>query len=139
MVVLVHELCVYLDFMAFQFNSSFEHSGNLRTELQNLATCDLNIEKSYLVRPPVHLLYHNFLIHAKVDFSKQIINWVTSMGYSLIDINLYPKASAPATTPMHKVTVAAPMWTLQTAHGDVAISLQSAGRPRAQRPLLCLG
>ncbi|KAL1759399.1 hypothetical protein FB107DRAFT_270971 [Schizophyllum commune] len=67
MVVLVHEF------------------GNLRTELQNLATCDLNIEKSYLV-----------------DFSKQIINWVTSMGYSLIDINLYPKASAPATTPMHK-------------------------------------
>ncbi|KAL1748791.1 hypothetical protein HDZ31DRAFT_29029 [Schizophyllum fasciatum] len=67
MVVLVHEF------------------GNLRTELQNLATCDLNIERSYLV-----------------DFSKQIMTWVRSMGYSLIDINLYPKANAPATAPMHR-------------------------------------
>ncbi|KAF9268927.1 histone deacetylase complex protein [Marasmius fiardii PR-910] len=53
----------------------FAHEfGNLRTELASAATCDVNLERSYLL-----------------DFSKELITWVKSEGYSLLDINLFPK------------------------------------------------
>ncbi|KAG7440019.1 uncharacterized protein BT62DRAFT_1051767 [Guyanagaster necrorhizus] len=54
--------------------------GNLRTELESSATCNLELERSYLV-----------------DFSKDFIAWVKKQGYSLLDINQFPKPfAAPA-------------------------------------------
>ncbi|THV08047.1 histone deacetylase clr3 [Dendrothele bispora CBS 962.96] len=54
--------------------------GNLRTELESSITCDLQLERSYLI-----------------DFSKDLIGWIKSEGYALLDINLYPKP-VPMTT-----------------------------------------
>jgi len=55
----------------------FAHEfGNLRMELESSATCDVHMERSYLI-----------------DFSKDLITWVKNAGYSLVDINLYPKPS----------------------------------------------
>ncbi|KAF8973205.1 histone deacetylase complex protein [Flammula alnicola] len=51
--------------------------GNLRMELESSATCDVQLERSYLI-----------------DFSKELVAWVRDEGYSLLDANLYPK---PAT------------------------------------------
>ncbi|KAF9462480.1 histone deacetylase clr3 [Collybia nuda] len=48
--------------------------GNLRLELQSSATCDVELERSYLI-----------------DFSKQLVAWVRKEGYSLLDANLFPK------------------------------------------------
>ncbi|KAF9475778.1 histone deacetylase complex protein [Pholiota conissans] len=48
--------------------------GNLRLELESSATCDANLERSYLI-----------------DFSKQLVSWIKEEGYSLLDANLYPK------------------------------------------------
>ncbi|KAH9481512.1 Histone deacetylase clr3 [Psilocybe cubensis] len=53
--------------------------GNLRLELESSTTCDVHLERSYLI-----------------DFSKELVGWVKSEGYSLLDANLYPK---PSTTP----------------------------------------
>ncbi|KAJ3751692.1 histone deacetylase complex protein [Lentinula raphanica] len=51
--------------------------GNLRLELESTMTCDLNLERSYLL-----------------DFSKDLMRWINSEGYALLDINLYPKPFA---------------------------------------------
>ncbi|KAF8897049.1 histone deacetylase complex protein [Gymnopilus junonius] len=51
--------------------------GNLRLELESSATCDAHLERSYLI-----------------DFSKDLIGWVRSQGYSLLDANLFPKPVA---------------------------------------------
>ncbi|KII92267.1 hypothetical protein PLICRDRAFT_172376 [Plicaturopsis crispa FD-325 SS-3] len=59
MVVLVHEF------------------GNLRVEISNSATCDVELEHSY-----------------HVDFSKRLIEWVTEEGHSLLDVNLFPRPFA---------------------------------------------
>lgn len=48
--------------------------GNLRVELESALLCNLHEEHSYMV-----------------DFSKQLIERVTSSGYALLDVNLYPK------------------------------------------------
>ncbi|KAF5393270.1 hypothetical protein D9757_000628 [Collybiopsis confluens] len=48
--------------------------GNLRLELESIMTCDLNLERSYLL-----------------DFSKELMRWINAEGYALIDVNLYPK------------------------------------------------
>lgn len=67
-------------------------SGNLRLELDSSASCDVHLERSYLVRWNRHILKisssdSNF----QIDFSKQLVGWVKSEGYSLLDANLYPK------------------------------------------------
>ncbi|KAF8633266.1 hypothetical protein AX17_004442 [Amanita inopinata Kibby_2008] len=54
--------------------------GNLRFELDSSATCNVEMERSYLL-----------------DTSKELINWVKKEGYGLLDINLYPK---PVTSPL---------------------------------------
>ncbi|KAF5372924.1 hypothetical protein D9758_001743 [Tetrapyrgos nigripes] len=59
--------------------------GNLRTELESSVTCNLNLERSYLL-----------------DFSKELIGWVKSEEYALLDINLYPKAVPPTTTSLKR-------------------------------------
>ncbi|KAJ4483351.1 histone deacetylase complex protein [Lentinula aciculospora] len=48
--------------------------GNLRLELESAMTCDLDLERSYLL-----------------DFTKELMRWINGEGYALIDINLYPK------------------------------------------------
>jgi histone deacetylase 6 len=48
--------------------------GNLRVELQSVMTCNVQVESSYLI-----------------DFSKELISWVKREGYSLLDVNLFPK------------------------------------------------
>jgi len=50
--------------------------GNLRLELESSATCDVHLERSYLI-----------------DFSKELIAWVKKEGFSLLDSNLFPKPS----------------------------------------------
>ncbi|KAF9501558.1 hypothetical protein BDN71DRAFT_1501269 [Pleurotus eryngii] len=49
-------------------------SGNIRAELDASARCDLELEKSYLI-----------------DYSKQLIDWARGEGFSILDINSYPK------------------------------------------------
>ncbi|KAF8806401.1 histone deacetylase complex protein [Phlegmacium glaucopus] len=49
--------------------------GNLRLELESSATCDVHLERSYLI-----------------DFSKELIAWVKKEGFSLLDANLFPKS-----------------------------------------------
>ncbi|KAF9450410.1 histone deacetylase complex protein [Macrolepiota fuliginosa MF-IS2] len=51
--------------------------GNLRMELESSATCDVELERSYLI-----------------DFSKSLIEWVKTDGYALLDANLFPKPPA---------------------------------------------
>ncbi|KAF8200755.1 histone deacetylase complex protein [Pholiota molesta] len=58
--------------------------GNLRLELESSATCDANLERSYLI-----------------DFSKQLVNWVKEEKFALLDANLYPKPATIA-PPRHK-------------------------------------
>ncbi|KAK0486054.1 histone deacetylase complex protein [Armillaria novae-zelandiae] len=54
--------------------------GDLQTELENAATCNLDLERSYLV-----------------DFSKELISWIKNAGkgvsirHCLLDVNLYPR------------------------------------------------
>jgi len=48
--------------------------GNLRVELASSVNCDVQLERSYLI-----------------DFSKELVNWVKAEGYSLLDVNLFPK------------------------------------------------
>ncbi|EFI28108.1 histone deacetylase clr3 [Coprinopsis cinerea okayama7 len=48
--------------------------GNLRIELESSATCDVNLHRSYLV-----------------DFSKELISWIDTEQFALIDANLFPK------------------------------------------------
>ncbi|KAJ7462383.1 histone deacetylase complex protein [Mycena galericulata] len=50
--------------------------GNLRMELASSINCDVQLERSYLI-----------------DFSKELVAWVKSEGYSLLDVNLFPKPS----------------------------------------------
>ncbi|KAF8345892.1 histone deacetylase complex protein [Amanita rubescens] len=59
-----------LIFLAHEF-------GNLRFELVSSATCDVELERSYLL-----------------DTSKELINWINREKYGLVDINLYPKSVA---------------------------------------------
>jgi histone deacetylase 6 len=58
-------------------------------ELESAMTCDLSLERSYLVSI-LHSLYfaHNVL---QIDFTKELMRWITGEGYALIDVNLYPK------------------------------------------------
>ncbi|KAF8161152.1 histone deacetylase complex protein [Crassisporium funariophilum] len=60
--------------------------GNLRLELESSATCDVQLERSYLI-----------------DFSKELIAWVKNQGYSLLDANLFPKPATVATMSMEDV------------------------------------
>ncbi|KAJ6593976.1 histone deacetylase complex protein [Mycena capillaripes] len=50
--------------------------GNLRVELASSVNCDVQLERSYLI-----------------DFSKELVNWVKTEGFSLLDVNLFPKPS----------------------------------------------
>lgn len=42
------------------------------------------------------LPFQNSNISVQIDFSKELVGWVKSEGYSLLDANLYPK---PAVAP----------------------------------------
>ncbi|KAL0573198.1 Histone deacetylase hda1 [Marasmius crinis-equi] len=83
--------------------------GNLRTELESAASCDVKLEKSYLI-----------------DFSKELIVWVKEAGYSLLDINIFPKPTPP--TVVSKRSKSAPDYTKQIATylWDNYIQLSSA-------------
>ncbi|KAF8664383.1 hypothetical protein AX16_000754 [Volvariella volvacea WC 439] len=48
--------------------------GNLRLELESSLTCDVQLQRSYLI-----------------DSSKELIEWIKSAGYALLDANLFPK------------------------------------------------
>ncbi|KAF9033243.1 histone deacetylase complex protein [Hymenopellis radicata] len=48
--------------------------GNLRAELQSSASCDLDIQRSYLL-----------------DASRAMVSWVKKSGYALLDVNLFAK------------------------------------------------
>ncbi|KAJ7497370.1 histone deacetylase complex protein [Mycena latifolia] len=50
--------------------------GNLRAELASSINCDVQLERSYLI-----------------DISKDLVAWVTAEGYSLLDVNLFPRPS----------------------------------------------
>ncbi|KAJ7647266.1 histone deacetylase complex protein [Roridomyces roridus] len=50
--------------------------GNLRADMASSVSCDVQVERSYLI-----------------DSSKQLVAWVRAEGYSLLDVNLYPKPS----------------------------------------------
>lgn len=53
----------------------FAHEfGNLRVEISDRLTCDVQLESSYII-----------------DVSKQLIRWVKQEHYGLLDINLFPK------------------------------------------------
>jgi histone deacetylase 6 len=53
----------------------FAHEfGNLRVEISNRLTCDVQLESSYII-----------------DVSKQLVRWIQQEHYGLIDINLFPK------------------------------------------------
>ncbi|TFY78088.1 hypothetical protein EWM64_g5926 [Hericium alpestre] len=57
----------------------FAHEfGNIRAEIADSLTCNVREEHSYLV-----------------DTSKQLVQWITMEGYSLLDINLFPKPGSP--------------------------------------------
>jgi len=61
-------------------------------ELESSATCDVHMERSYLVRF-MSSQGGPCLQSVKIDFSKDLITWVKNSGYSLVDVNLYPKPS----------------------------------------------
>lgn len=61
--------------------------GNLRFELESSATCNPDLEKSYLI-----------------NFSTKLVEWVKADGYSLVDANLYPKSSSVVTSTRTKTT-----------------------------------
>ncbi|KAF9049799.1 histone deacetylase complex protein [Panaeolus papilionaceus] len=62
----------------------FAHEfGNLRMELDSSATCDVHMERSYLI-----------------DFSKELITWAKECKYALLDVNLYPKPAVNASKSM---------------------------------------
>ncbi|KAK2463227.1 hypothetical protein APHAL10511_004882 [Amanita phalloides] len=67
--------CKTLVFLAHEF-------GNLRFELVSSATCDAELERSYLL-----------------DTSKELIDWAKKEKHGILDINLYPK---PVTTPLSR-------------------------------------
>ncbi|KAH9958805.1 histone deacetylase complex protein [Russula dissimulans] len=53
----------------------FAHEfGNLRVEISDRLTCDIQLESSYII-----------------DVSKQLVNWVQQEHYGLLDVNLFPK------------------------------------------------
>ncbi|KAH8988030.1 histone deacetylase complex protein [Lactarius akahatsu] len=53
----------------------FAHEfGNLRVEISDRLTCDVQLESSYII-----------------DVSKQLVHWVQQENYGLLDINLFPK------------------------------------------------
>lgn len=63
------------------------------------AICDVNLEKSYLVKPVrSHFFPLDSIYFLQLDFSKEMVAWVKSEGYSLLDINLFPKPTLAVTT-----------------------------------------
>ncbi|KAH9968413.1 histone deacetylase complex protein [Lactifluus volemus] len=53
----------------------FAHEfGNLRVEISDRLTCDIQLESSYII-----------------DVSRQLVHWVQQEHYGLLDINLFPK------------------------------------------------
>jgi histone deacetylase 6 len=53
----------------------FAHEfGNLRVEISDRLTCDVQLESSYII-----------------DVSKQLVRWIQQEHYGLLDINLFPK------------------------------------------------
>ncbi|KAA1470143.1 histone deacetylase complex protein [Dentipellis sp. KUC8613] len=57
----------------------FAHEfGNIRAEIADGTTCSIREEHSYLV-----------------DTSKQLVAWVQTEGYALLDVNLFPKPGSP--------------------------------------------
>lgn len=59
--------------------------GNLRIELDGKPTCDVQMENSYLI-----------------DFSKELISWVTKEKYGLLDVNVFPRPFASPLPRGHK-------------------------------------
>ncbi|EGO01316.1 hypothetical protein SERLA73DRAFT_72261 [Serpula lacrymans var. lacrymans S7.3] len=51
--------------------------GNLRIELDSTVTCNVNLERSYLI-----------------DSAKELVAWIRQAGYSLLDLNIFPKPYA---------------------------------------------
>ncbi|KAL6305042.1 histone deacetylase complex protein [Sparassis latifolia] len=81
--------------------------GNLRVELDSVVHCNLQLEHSYLV-----------------DFSKELINWVTDADYALLDVNVFPKPF-PKTRVIHQDNYAGEVMTYLW---DNYIQLTSARR-----------
>src|ERR1700722_8492906 len=69
------------------------YSGNLRVELESPALCNVHLERSYLV---LILIYSCDQPHSldKIDFSKELVSWVKTEKYSLLDVNLFPRPFA---------------------------------------------
>lgn len=74
-------------------------SGNLRIELDGSPMCDVNMEHSYLVH--FYFFYRCYCDQRllQIDFSKELIAWVTSENYALVDVNLFPRPFAASVLP----------------------------------------
>ncbi|KIJ61334.1 hypothetical protein HYDPIDRAFT_96746 [Hydnomerulius pinastri MD-312] len=85
--------------------------GNLRVELDGKSMCDVNTEHSYLI-----------------DFSKELIAWIKSENYALIDVNLFPRPFVSLALPTNLVTAENPARDLLIYLWDNYIQLSSAQR-----------
>ncbi|KAI0057877.1 histone deacetylase complex protein [Artomyces pyxidatus] len=72
--------------------------GNIRVEIANTLTCDVQLEHSYLV-----------------DASKMVMQWVKQEKYSLLDVNVFPKPT--------KESAAQPAKTAEEYAGDLMVYL----------------
>jgi hypothetical protein len=91
---MIHELYDSLTPLPYFIPIESTFSGNLRVELASSVNCDVQLERSYLVRiPRLYLSAYYGLITVQIDFSKELVNWVKTEGYSLLDVNLFPKPS----------------------------------------------
>lgn len=101
----VHELFVHFSSFA-GVSLSLIASGNLRVELDGTPFCDVNMEHSYLVH--FHLFTRVIMTNlVQIDFSKELIAWVKSENFALVDVNLFPKpfsASALSTLLVQSIT-----------------------------------
>ncbi|THH28655.1 hypothetical protein EUX98_g5539 [Antrodiella citrinella] len=76
------------DIMENQTLVVFVHEfGNIRTELESVATCNINMEHTYLV-----------------DFSKTLITWIRKTKHALLDVNVHPKRT-PGRNPNARASV----------------------------------
>ncbi|KIM64995.1 hypothetical protein SCLCIDRAFT_113779 [Scleroderma citrinum Foug A] len=86
--------------------------GNLRAELDGKAMCDVNLEHSYLI-----------------DFSKELIAWVKTESYALLDVNLFPRPFVTLPIPVNmrsKATVESPGRDLLVYLWDNYVQLSNA-------------
>lgn len=84
-------VCTFFAFRGAPLSPTF--SGNLRVELDGSPMCDVNLEHSYLVYFHFPCCYHNQSL-LQIDFSKDLIAWVKSEKYALVDVNLFPRPFA---------------------------------------------